>query len=134
MSPPSPEIDEGDGIVNMDNDAPNQSTAGEQSSSDDETIHGDPAQEDIAEVLEQVNLVDEAESDAAPEAGSNRYRQLLHDKDDVSEGGSNEGLPRRARSPMDDSVLSGPDDSPSVQVWRTLHDRWRQYGRLTCDA
>ncbi|KAF7547737.1 hypothetical protein G7Z17_g7517 [Cylindrodendrum hubeiense] len=51
---------------------------------------------------------------------TNRYREIMqqqhHDSSDVSSlaGSDLHGLPRRAGSPID-SVMSGPDDSPSVQ-------------------
>ncbi|KAH7321257.1 golgi complex component [Stachybotrys elegans] len=51
---------------------------------------------------------------------ANRYREILHDQHDtISEvsstgGNSIEAPPRRAVSPLD-SVMSGPDDTPSVQ-------------------
>jgi hypothetical protein len=46
--------------------------------------------------------------------GTNRYKTVQH-IDSPSEDGSLEALPRRSRSPID-SLLSVPDDSPSVQV------------------
>jgi hypothetical protein len=46
--------------------------------------------------------------------GINPYKSIPH-IDDVSEDGSSDILPRRAPSPLD----SIPDDSPSVQVFRT---------------
>ncbi|KAK7403293.1 Vacuolar protein sorting-associated protein 8 [Neonectria punicea] len=51
---------------------------------------------------------------------TNRFREIMHeqhqDSSDVSSlaGSDVHGLPRRAGSPID-SVLSGPDDSPSIQ-------------------
>jgi hypothetical protein len=51
----------------------------------------------------------------------NRYREIMQqqhqDSSDVSSlgGSSLHGLPKRVGSPID-SVLSGPDDTPSVQV------------------
>lgn len=51
----------------------------------------------------------------------NRYREIMQqqhqDSSDVSSlgGSSLHGLPKRAGSPID-SVLSGPDDTPSIQV------------------
>ncbi|KAI1649943.1 Golgi CORVET complex core vacuolar protein 8-domain-containing protein [Daldinia loculata] len=114
MSLPSPEKD--DGAASMDDDHLDLSPDGEGVSSDDETIR--PERE-----VEQEQL----EEDVDGELGSivsdqptgngvvaNRYRQLLRNRDDVSEAGSSEGLPRRAGSPID-SLLSIPDDSPSVQ-------------------
>lgn len=52
---------------------------------------------------------------------TNRYREIMQqqhqDSSDVSSvgGSSFHGLPKRAGSPID-SVLSGPDDTPSIQV------------------
>lgn len=85
-------------------------------SSDEETIKGDQEQGHIAEILEEERLEDAAT--APPESHgpiATRYRQLLRDQDDASDSGSAEGLPRRVGSPID-SLLSVPDDSPSVQV------------------
>jgi hypothetical protein len=66
----------------------------------------------IAELLQE-------ERDAAPTPqqlgnGINHYKAVLQ-ADDASEDGSLEATPRRAESPID-SLLSVPDDSPSVQV------------------
>lgn len=46
--------------------------------------------------------------------GTNRYKQV-HDIENASEDGSVGAPPRRFDSPLD-SILSIPDDSPSVQV------------------
>lgn len=85
-------------------------------SSDEETIKGDQDQDHIAEILEE----ERQEDDAAPFSNIgivvNRYRELLREQeDDASDSGSAEGLPRRVGSPID-SLLSVPDDTPSVQV------------------
>lgn len=66
----------------------------------------------IAELLQE-------ERGAAPTPqplgnGTNRYK-AAQQIDDTSEDGSVETLPRRRGSPID-SLLSIPDDSPSVQV------------------
>lgn len=69
------------------------------------------------------SLVDDLPASAAIGNGavSNRYREILQqqrqDSSDVSSlgGSSVHGLPKRAGSPID-SVLSGPDDTPSIQV------------------
>lgn len=123
MSIQSPERDEGP-PVDMGQDHvdlyPDEDGGGV--SSDDETIKGDKDtdQGHIGQVLEEVleeELLEDA-SNAPPEQGpvANRYRQLLREQEDVSdEGSSMDGLPRRAGSPID-SLLSIPDDSPSVQV------------------
>jgi hypothetical protein len=53
----------------------------------------------------------------------NRYREILRDQHETGsqissiDGESVDALPRRAVSPID-SVMSGPDDTPSVQVRR----------------
>lgn len=47
---------------------------------------------------------------------SRRYREILRDRvDDGSEESSIDAAPKRAGSPID-SLLSVPDDTPSVQV------------------
>ncbi len=66
----------------------------------------------IAELLQE-------ERDAAPTPqqlgnGINHYRVVVQ-TDNASEDGSLEPTPRRAGSPIE-SLLSVPDDSPSVQV------------------
>ncbi|KAI1451966.1 Golgi CORVET complex core vacuolar protein 8-domain-containing protein [Annulohypoxylon moriforme] len=107
---------ERDGAVNMDDDHLDLSPNGENgdaASSDEETIKGDQGHEEIADAEEdQQSIV----SDQPTGNGviANRYRQLLHDRDDASEAGSAEGIPRRVGSPID-SLLSVPDDSPSLQ-------------------
>ncbi|KAI1656838.1 Golgi CORVET complex core vacuolar protein 8-domain-containing protein [Daldinia decipiens] len=114
MSLPSPEKD--DGVASMDDDHLDLSPDGEGVSSDDETIKPERG-------IEQEQLEEDVEgepgsivSDQPTGNGvvANRYRQLLRNHDDVSEAGSSEDLPRRAGSPID-SLLSIPDDSPSVQ-------------------
>ncbi|KAI1774643.1 Golgi CORVET complex core vacuolar protein 8-domain-containing protein [Hypoxylon cercidicola] len=112
MSLPSPERD--DGAASMEDDHLDLSPDGDAASSDEETIKGDREQEHIAEIVEEERQ--DITTSKAHENGVlvNRYRQLLHDRDDVSEEGSNDGLPRRVGSPLD-SLLSVPDDSPSIQ-------------------
>lgn len=93
-------------------------------SSDEETIKGDQEHSHIAEMLEEEMQQDAAEPTISNGVVANRYRDLLRDQEDASDSGSVEGLPRRVGSPID-SLLSVPDDSPSVQVcahtsnWRT---------------
>ncbi|KAK4040080.1 hypothetical protein C8A01DRAFT_46565 [Parachaetomium inaequale] len=86
------------------------------SSSDEETVKGDRDEDHIADLLE------EEERDAAssvPSAGTSsiahRYQELLEAEHETpSEDGSTDALPRLAASPIG-SMLSVPDDSPSVQ-------------------
>ena len=66
----------------------------------------------IAELLQE-----ERDAATTPQQlgnGINHYRVVLQ-TDNVSEDGSLEPTPRRTGSPID-SLLSIPDDSPSVQV------------------
>lgn len=66
----------------------------------------------IAELLQE-----ERDGAFTPEPlgnGTNRYR-LAQQTEDGSEDGSSEVLPRRAESPIE-SIISNPDDSPSIQV------------------
>ncbi|KAI0380227.1 Golgi CORVET complex core vacuolar protein 8-domain-containing protein [Hypomontagnella monticulosa] len=87
-------------------------------SSDEETIKGereqDHIQDEIADIIEEERKGIISEEPAENGVVANRYRQLLRDRDDASEEGSAEGIPRRAGSPID-SLLSIPDDSPSLQ-------------------
>ncbi|CAJ2499897.1 Uu.00g027500.m01.CDS01 [Anthostomella pinea] len=113
MSPPSPERDEG-APVDMNDDHLDLSPDRDGASSDEETVKGDRELEQIYEILEEERQEDAFTAAPEPGAVANRYRQLLRDGDDVSENGSAEGLPRRVGSPIE-SLLSAPDDSPSVQ-------------------
>ncbi|KAI1638997.1 Golgi CORVET complex core vacuolar protein 8-domain-containing protein [Biscogniauxia mediterranea] len=114
MSQASPERDEGP-AVEMDPDHRDQSPDGDRAESDDETVKGDPTEHhEIADILEEERRDNASSIPAENALVANRYRQLLHNRDDVSEGGSTDDLPRRVGSPID-SLLSGPDDSPSVQ-------------------
>lgn len=108
----------------MGQDYPDLTPDGDAVSSDDETIKGDLDQGHFAEVVEE-ELHEELHEDASnpPSApgsvAASRYRQLLRDQADVSdEGSSMDDLPRRAGSPIN-SLLSAPDDSPSIQVSAT---------------
>ena len=113
MSTPSPARDHG--VVDMDNDDDHLDLGPDQahSDSDEETVKG---QEHIAEILEEERQQEDAEptSNTSNPLG-NRYRQLLRERDDLSEEGSAEGLPRRVGSPIG-SLQSIPDDTPSIQV------------------
>ncbi|KAH8899208.1 hypothetical protein GQ53DRAFT_816382 [Thozetella sp. PMI_491] len=87
------------------------------SSSDDETVRGDREDDHIVEVPRG----ESPSSTASPlpvrtsSTIKNSYRELLEDaQENTSEDGSTDAIPRRAGSPID-SLLSGPDDSPSVQ-------------------
>lgn len=86
-------------------------------SSDEETVKEDRGQDHIAEILEQERQQEDVELAPATinPLSSNRYRQLLRERDDASETGSSEGLPRRVGSPIG-SFQSAPDDTPSIQV------------------
>lgn len=89
--------------------------AGDRISSDEETIK--EARDDTLGETTQ-SLEDETPDAIGNGSVSNRYRELLEaqaDENSSSEDGSADALPRRAGSPID-SQLSGPDDSPSLQV------------------
>ncbi|GAW25880.1 putative vacuolar assembly sorting protein VPS8 [Rosellinia necatrix] len=123
MSTQSPDGEDVDVDMGRDQDDLDLPADGDAASSDEETIKGDDLdQGHIAEAgeegEEEEELHDEDASDPPPARGSvaaSRYQQLLKDQADVSDGGSSmDGLPRRAGSPIN-SLLSVPDDSPSVQ-------------------
>jgi hypothetical protein len=90
-----------------------------------------PAGGRIVELLQE-----ERDGASTPEqlgTGTNRYK-AVQQLDNESEDGSSEALPRRAGSPIE-SILSNPDDSPSVQVniTATLSDSSKLYHRaLLC--
>ncbi len=95
-------------------------------SSDEETVDGDHEDGDVREDGRIADLLEEARAASptpAPDgngAVANRYRELLQEQaETASEDGSVDALPRRAGSPVD-SMLSVPDDSPSVQVRAAL--------------
>ncbi|KAG7292904.1 hypothetical protein NEMBOFW57_002949 [Staphylotrichum longicolle] len=95
-------------------DEPELPRAGEES--DEETVKGDRDEDHIADILE-----DEQRSTgtpvppAGPSSIAHRYRELLEaEQETPSEDGLTDAIPRLAASPMG-SMLSVPDDSPSVQ-------------------
>lgn len=88
------------------------------SSSDQETVKGDRDEDHIADILgEEADTGNEsAAPPAEPSSIAHRYRELLVVEHEApSEDGSTDAIPRRAASPMG-SMLSVPDDSPSIQV------------------
>ena len=98
-------------------DMPRLSGSGDHSDSDEETVKGAHDEDHITEFLEE-----EMQSPSTPVAQgnsviANRYRELLQDGADTAseDGSTTDAIPRRAGSPVD-SMLSVPDDSPSVQV------------------
>ncbi len=108
-------------------DEPELSPTGDPGSSDDETVRGDRESDHIADILEEVKQ-DDALQESSSANGTviqNRYRELATDAhDDSSEdgpqdAGPRDALPARVGSPID-SLLSIPDDTPSVQVWHEL--------------
>lgn len=88
-----------------------------------EIDHGSPAAGRIVELLEEAR-----EAAPTPERlgnGLNRYK-AAQQQDSTSEDGSVDAVPGRAGSPMD-SVLSIPDDPPSVQVGQII-PKWDTAG------
>lgn len=71
----------------------------------------------ISELLEEAR-----EAPSTPQAisnGTNRYK-AARDMESASEDGSLDALPRGVPSPIE-SVMSIPDDTPSIQVCLTVH-------------
>ena len=113
-------------------DEPELSPTGDPGSSDEETVKGDRESDHIADILEEVKQ-DDALQESSSANGTviqNRYRELATDAhEDPSEDGprdagprdpvSRDALPARVGSPID-SLLSIPDDTPSVQVCHEL--------------
>lgn len=92
------------------------SPSGDHADSDEETVKGGHDEDHITEILEE-----EMQSPSTPVAQgnsviANRYRELLQDGTDTAseDGSTTDAIPRRAGSPVD-SMLSVPDDSPSIQ-------------------
>jgi len=87
------------------------------SSSDVETVKGERDEDHIADVLEEEEpCTEQAAHPASPSSIAHRYGELLEAEHDApSEDGSTDALPRLATSPIG-SMLSVPDDTPSVQV------------------
>lgn len=81
----------------------------------------DEAEDDVAQLVEEEMQDHHTPVEIGNGSVANRYRQILHethqDGSDMSSlgGSSLQGLPKRAGSPID-SVMSGPDDTPSIQV------------------
>lgn len=120
MSLPSSERD--DGAASMEEDHLDLSPDGDAASSDGETIRPEREYEEVSDLVEErTSIIFDPPTENGPIA--NRYRQLMRDRDDASEEGSAEGLPRRAGSPID-SLLSAQDDSPSLGVSDLLCYRW----------
>jgi vacuolar protein sorting-associated protein 8 len=93
------------------------SAAGDQASSDEETVKGDRESEHIAEILEEERLGHPTPVPLGNGSVTNRYREILQGQEDGSseEGSVLDAVPKRVGSPID-SLLSVPDDSPSAQV------------------
>ncbi|WYZ44317.1 hypothetical protein EsH8_VII_000753 [Colletotrichum jinshuiense] len=96
-------------------DQDDRSSADIPASSDNETVKAEREEDGIVGLLDD----DAQASGTSPAiengAVSNRYREILRGQaDDASEEGSVDAVPRRAGSPID-SLMSVPDDSPSVQ-------------------
>jgi vacuolar protein sorting-associated protein 8 len=99
------------------------SPPGDKASNGEETVtqaRDDAGEEDVL----QLDGDEAAGSTAIDEPNStipNRYREIMQEQEeddsvlDSADGGSVDALPPRPGSPMD-SVLSGPDDTPSIQV------------------
>lgn len=98
---------------------PNDNTAApdERGSSDDESVNGALNADDVPQL-------DSAEAPVELQDASAARRQGQEAQEEGSEMGSIDAglvdaLPRRLDSPVD-SMLSGPDDTPSVQVCEAM--------------
>lgn len=111
-----------DGPADAMNDEPELPRATDQSSSssDEETIKGDRDEDHIADLLEDDQRSNDTSTPAAgPSSIAHRYHELLEaEHESPSEDGSTDAFPRLAASPMG-SMLSVPDDPPSVQVCKS---------------
>lgn len=107
-----------DGVADMEDDDHIDLSPDDQSVSGDNPEVAKDDQEHLAQFLEKERHNAQDTTPRGNGAVGNRYRQLLRDHDETSESGSVDGLPRRAGSPID-SLLSIPDDSPSVQVYES---------------
>lgn len=87
------------------------------SSSDEETVKGDRDEDHIADLLEDDRRsTDSPAPPPGPSSVAHRYRELLEaERETTSEDGLVDAIPQLAASPLG-SMLSVPDDSPSVQV------------------
>ncbi|KAK0735040.1 Golgi CORVET complex core vacuolar protein 8-domain-containing protein [Lasiosphaeria miniovina] len=86
------------------------------SSSDEDTVKGDRDEDHIADMLDEGSpSPTDSVALTGAEAVAISYRELVEaSREAASEDGSTDAIPRRAGSPID-SLLSIPDDSPSVQ-------------------
>jgi hypothetical protein len=112
MKQNAPEKD-GPGDDNTMADEPQLSRTDDQDSSDDDTVKGEQEADHIAEILEEELQPPSTPTPLGNGTIAQRYREIIQDNE--SENGSTDAIPRRAGSPID-SLLSIPDDTPSVQV------------------
>lgn len=87
------------------------------SSSDEETVKGDREEDHIADSLEEDQQSPETPvPSVGPSVIAYRYRELVEvGNETASEDGTTDAIPRLATSPLG-SMLSIPDDTPSLQV------------------
>lgn len=96
------------------------------SSSDEDTVKGDSEADRIVEIFEEERQAATTPVPLGTGSVAGRYHEILEEveaqEEDSSVVGSTDAIPRRAGSPID-SLLSAPDDTPSVQVglfcWET---------------
>lgn len=82
---------------------------------DEATVRGTTEGDHLADIVEEARQ-DVSTPDIGGNGVVNRYREILHEEQEApSDNGSTDALPRRAGSPVD-SMLSGPDDTPSIPV------------------
>lgn len=127
MKQNAPERNDGQEDDNIMADEPELSRTEDQDSSDDDTIRGEQAADHIAEILEEELRAPSTPTPLGNGSIAHRYREITkeNEADTVSENGSTDAIPRRAGSPID-SLMSTPDDTPSVQVgWSCIAGIWK---------
>ena len=104
-------------------DDPEMSRTDDQESSDDETVKGEQETDHIADILEEELQAPSTPTPLGNGSIAHRYREIIkeNEADAVSDNGSADAVPRRAGSPID-SLMSIPDDTPSIQVGRSCGD------------
>ncbi|WQF87206.1 Putative vacuolar protein sorting-associated protein Vps41/Vps8 [Colletotrichum destructivum] len=98
-------------------DQDDSSSLGIPASSDEENMMAERWEDGTASLLDdEVQTSSSTPPAIGNGAVSNRYREILREQaEDASDEGSADAVPKRAGSPVD-SLMSVPDDSPSIQA------------------
>ncbi|GJD02932.1 vacuolar assembly/sorting protein VPS8 [Colletotrichum higginsianum] len=105
-------------------DQDDTSSLGIPASSDEENMMAEREEDGTASLLDdEVQTSSSTPPAIGNGAVSNRYREILREQaEDASDEGSADAVPKRAGSPVD-SLMSVPDDSPSIQASLVLNFR-----------